>query len=119
MTRAAGDCIAPLKVNQFAMKTIIFALVVTLSITGITEARAETTPSKRNILSTQLPTRLLTPIKKNYSNFWITDLHKQVVNGKVAYYITLEDADQKINLSASPSTGWTKTSVMSKELASR
>lgn len=101
------------------MKTIIIALAVTLSVTGITEARAENTPSTRNILSTQLPSRLLTPIKKNLNSFWITDLHKQVLNGKVSYFITLEDADQKIKLSANTSTGWTRTSVLSKELASR
>jgi len=97
----------------------MIALVLFFTISGITQAHAENAPAVRNILSTQLPSRLLTPIKKNYSNYWITDLHKQVSNGKVSYYITLEDADQKIRLSASRSTGWTRTSVMSKELASR
>ena len=101
------------------MKTIIFSFVLILSISGISQVRAENAPAVRNILSTQLPSRLLTPIKKNYSNYWITDLHKQVTNGKVAYYITLESADQKIKLSATPSKNWMRTSVMTKDIASR
>jgi hypothetical protein len=101
------------------MKTITLSLVLILSVSGIIGVRAENAPAVRNILSSQLPSRLLSPIKKNYSNYWITDLHKQVSNGKVSYYITLEDADQKINLSATPVTGWTRTSVIAKDLVSR
>jgi hypothetical protein len=101
------------------MKTIIASLVLILSIIGITPAHAGNTPAIRNILSTSLPSRLLSPIKKNYGNFWITDLHKQVTNGKLTYYITLESADQKIKLSATPSTTWMRTSTISKEVASR
>ncbi len=100
-------------------KLTILSFVLFLGLAGITRARAENAPAIHNILSTQLPSRLLTPIKKNYSNYWITDLHKQVTNGKLAYYITLESADQKVRLVASPSSGWTKTSVTSKDLASR
>lgn len=105
------------------MKTKItivsFALVVAL--TGTSQARAENAPAVHytNILSTKLPSRLLTSIKKNYSNYWITDLQKQVVNGKVSYQITLESADEKIILNARPSTGWTRTSTINKDIASR
>ena len=100
---------------------------------GITIARAEngtgahatttrksvTTTSVRNILSTQLPARLLSPIKTKYKTYWITDLYKATAEGKVCYFITLENADQKLKLTTSHSANWQVTRVVSKDMASR
>ena len=112
------------------MKTTILLIVLVF---GITIARAEngtgahattarksvTATSVRNILSTQLPARLLSPIKTKYKTYWITDLYKATADGKTCYYITLENADQKVKLTTSHSANWQVTRVVSKDMASR
>jgi hypothetical protein len=110
------------------MKKTIPSIVLLLVI-GLTNARAtggvknEAASSKKssavvhNILSDQLPARLRTGIKKNYSNYWISDLYKKTVNGKASYCITLENADKKVTLNATPSTPWSVTKVVSKDVA--
>ena len=119
--------IRPLVKLKFLMKTTIFSIVFLL---GITISRAEggagshvsnrkAASSVHNILSTQLPARLLTPIKTRYKTYWITDLHKVVTEGKVSYFITLENADQTLKLNTSHSAGWQVGSVLTKDLASR
>ena len=60
----------------------------------------------RNILSGQLPISLLTDFKKNYSNYWITDLFEMAVNSENAYYMTVEDSDHKIVLKSNGTIGW-------------
>ena len=57
------------------------------------------------IVSTELPITLQARLKKDYTNYWITDLF-EVVKSDVEYYITLENADTKVILKASPATGW-------------
>jgi hypothetical protein len=69
----------------------------------------------RNILSDQLPPRLLSVIRKNYKAYWITSLYKKVINGKSCYCITVENADQKVTLNATPSTTWSITRVVAKD----
>jgi hypothetical protein len=61
----------------------------------------------RNILSNQLPIHLLSGMKKDYQNYWITDLFEllSTENG-TSYYVTLENADQKIVLKSTGSSGW-------------
>jgi hypothetical protein len=60
----------------------------------------------RNILSGQLPINLLTDFKKNYSNYWISDLFEMAVNGENVYYLTLEDSDHKVVLKSNGTNGW-------------
>ena len=60
----------------------------------------------RNILSGQLPINLLTDFKKNYSNYWITDLFEMAVKGDNVYYLTLEDSDHKVVLKSNGTNGW-------------
>lgn len=72
-------------------------------------------PAVRNILSDKLPAKLLTTIKKNYGNYWITSLYKQTANGKVSYHITVENPDQVVKLSTTTSSTWTVERVVSKE----
>jgi uncharacterized alpha/beta hydrolase family protein len=105
--------------------------IVLLLIIGLTNARAtggvknETATSKKspavvhNILSDQLPTRLLTGIKRNYKNYWISDLYRKTVNGRASYCITVENADKKVTLNATPSTTWFVTRIISKEEVTR
>jgi hypothetical protein len=60
----------------------------------------------RNILSTQLPINLLSDLKKNYSDFWITDLFEMAAGNETNYYITLESADAVVILKSPGTSGW-------------
>ena len=109
------------------MKKTIPSIVLLLVI-GLTNARAtggvkneaasskKSIPAVHNILSDQLPTRLLTGIRKNYKSYWISDLYKKTINGRASYCITVENADKKVTLNATPSTTWLVTRVVSKDV---
>lgn len=60
----------------------------------------------RNISSDKLPISLLTSLKKNYSEYWITDLFEAVSNGAGTYYITLQNADVEVILKSDEFGGW-------------
>ena len=60
----------------------------------------------RNITSDQLPIQLLLEVKKNYSDYWITDLFELTGDGASNYYITLENADQRVTLRSNGSDTW-------------
>jgi hypothetical protein len=60
----------------------------------------------RNILSSQLPTNLLMDLKKNYSDYWITELFELNENGQNAYYVSLENADTKLVLRSDDNNTW-------------
>ena len=57
----------------------------------------------RNINSTQLPLNLQVELKKISANAWITDLFEYASDSDNAYYATIENADQQIQLK---STGY-------------
>lgn len=83
-------------------------------IIGITSAKAADRPhvnvrpgsGVHNILSTQLPVVLLKDIKKEYKNYWITELYEEGKNKRASYFITLENANQIIKLSCDDSVNW-------------
>src|ERR1700744_5878831 len=91
------------------MKTSILFFVLFI---GFAQVKAsdgttrEKSPAVRNILSTQLPAKLQSSIRKNYKNYWITDLRKESLNGKVSYFITLENPDQTLKMNTTHSPGW-------------
>ena len=60
----------------------------------------------RNITSNQLPIRLSADLKKQYGNFWISDLFEMASNNETSYYVTLESADQTIVLKAVGANAW-------------
>lgn len=60
----------------------------------------------RNISSDKLPISLLTNLKKNYSDFWITDLFEMVAGGNGTYYITVQNADVELVLKSDEFGGW-------------
>lgn len=60
----------------------------------------------RNIISGQLPITLLADLKKNYQDFWITDLFEISADDNTSYYITLQNADQTLVLKSSGIQGW-------------
>ena len=60
----------------------------------------------RNITSVQLPISLLAEIKKNYSQYWISDLFEIAMNNETAYYLTVENGDYSIVLKSNGTDGW-------------
>ena len=66
----------------------------------------------RNIVSDQLPISLLSELKKEYSDYWISDLFEIATDDQTTYYVTLENSEKKIVLKSQGTTFW---SVFSKE----
>ncbi len=60
----------------------------------------------RNILSQQLPIRLMNHLKENYSGYWITELFELAQDNQTFYYVTLEDANTRLTLKAENSNDW-------------
>lgn len=60
----------------------------------------------RNIVSTQLPLNLLSDLKKNYADFWISDLFEIATRTDTAYYVTVESGDFSIVLKSNGGLGW-------------
>jgi hypothetical protein len=61
----------------------------------------------RNISSLQLPIALQANLKKNYENFWISDLFEMTNEEGTSYYVTVENADTKLVLKSN-SQNWDK-----------
>jgi hypothetical protein len=59
----------------------------------------------RNLLSTQLPINLQLSLKKEYANYWISDLFEFARKSESGYFITIENSDSKIVLQ-SEGTEW-------------
>ena len=70
------------------------------------QAGGELIATTRNILSDQLPVRLQIALKKQYSNFWITELSEVSIDGETAYYMTLQDASKIIVLKSGTFSEW-------------
>jgi hypothetical protein len=60
----------------------------------------------RNITANQLPIRLQTALKTESANYWISDLFEISNDEGTSYYVTLEDADNKVILKSSNSKDW-------------
>jgi hypothetical protein len=60
-----------------------------------------------------LPLALQNNLKKNYENYWVSDLFEAVKNDETSYYITVENADTKIVLRSSGNS-WTTHSKVKK-----
>jgi len=68
----------------------------------------------RNILSDKLPIAQMINLKKNYSNYWISNLFEVSIGNDTYYYVTVENADQKLILK-SAGTGWEEYSKEEKQ----
>jgi len=70
----------------------------------------ELTGVARYMSSLQLPINLLTELKNNYSQYWISDLFELNNNEGTHYYVTLEDADTVIVMISSNGSDWKSNS---------
>jgi hypothetical protein len=53
-----------------------------------------------------LPMTLQSSLKKDYGEYWISDLFEVAKDGTTAYYITMENAEKKVVLQAIGGDGW-------------
>ena len=60
----------------------------------------------RYISPADLPLALQSDLKKNYSNYWISDLFEVSNENGTAYYISIEDAESKKVLKATDGRTW-------------
>ena len=60
----------------------------------------------RNITTDQLPIALQTSLRKNYTEYWVSDLFEMVSGGQTSYYITVENADHKVVLRSEDFGSW-------------
>lgn len=68
----------------------------------------------RYISSLQLPINLLAKLKKEYSQYWVSDLFEVSNSEGTHYYITLEDADTSLMLKSTNSSEWSSYNKKSK-----
>ncbi|MGQ0738946.1 MAG: hypothetical protein ACT4OJ_07810 [Bacteroidota bacterium] len=60
----------------------------------------------RYISPADLPLALQSDLKKNYKDYWVSDLFEVANSDGTAYYITLEDAETKLVLKATNGKSW-------------
>ena len=103
------------------MKNFILPVLVCFAVSTVKAHAAEggmpvrkSSPVIHNILSDKLPSRLQRSIRKGYGGYWITGLYKAELKGHTSYHITVENPDQIVRLSATPSTPWAVNRVTPK-----
>jgi hypothetical protein len=62
----------------------------------------------RNITLAQLPVTLQAGIKKDYEKYWVSELFEITSEGATQYYVTLENADEKVVLKSASAMDWNK-----------
>ncbi|MEO6313585.1 MAG: hypothetical protein ABIU63_04450 [Chitinophagaceae bacterium] len=67
-----------------------------------------------NMLSTQLPINLQTSLRKDYDNYWITELFEFSKPDSNGYFVTLQNADQSITLQSLDGATWSTYSKTKK-----
>lgn len=60
----------------------------------------------RNISSLQLPITLQASLKKEYGEYWISDLFELTNTDGTSYFVTLQSGDNKVILKGSAQTEW-------------
>lgn len=75
-------------------------------VTAYYEKEGDLIALTRNVTVTQLPVTLQVNLKADYENYWITDLFEVSNDSGIEYYITLENADNKVVLKGNNITKW-------------
>ena len=60
----------------------------------------------RYLSPADMPMHLQTELKKDYNNYWVSDLFEVSKPEGTAYYVTLENADTKLVLKAENGNDW-------------
>jgi hypothetical protein len=77
------------------------------AVTAFYNEQGNLTAITRNISSLQLPIILQAEIKKDYSDYWISELFELSNDNGTEYYLTIEDANSKVVLKSLGYTSWT------------
>ena len=70
------------------------------------EADGNLVATMRNISSQQLPITLQASLKKEYADFWISELIEVTNADGISYYVTIQNGDNKLILRGSAFTKW-------------
>jgi hypothetical protein len=84
------------------------------SLNALLSEEGEIIAVSRNILSTGLPIGLQTSLGKDFSVYWISELTEYAVGNETIYFITVENADEKIILENVGTYDWTVTKKFAK-----
>ena len=68
----------------------------------------------RYVSPNDLPLALQGSLKKNFSEYWISDLFEVANNDGTSYYVTVESAESKVVLKASDGKTWDQFSKLKK-----
>src|SRR5688500_7136039 len=60
----------------------------------------------RNLLSHQLPINLQADLKKEFGQYWITELFEFATDDQTRYYASVENAEQKLTLKTLGGSEW-------------
>jgi hypothetical protein len=100
--------------KRIIIGAVLFIITFASAFTNGVRAKVLPEAGIRNILSSELPLALLTNIKKEYKDYWITGLYKEGKTKKPRYFITVENADQVVKLSSDDSENWVIISALLK-----
>jgi hypothetical protein len=75
-------------------------------ISAFYDSEGELLAMTRNVTSLQLPMLLQAELKKEYGEFWISNLFEVANDIGITYYATVEKADAKIVLKSDSFSGW-------------
>lgn len=75
-------------------------------ITAFYDGKGSLVATTRHISSLQLPLSLQFGLRRDYSEYWISDLFEVSGSEGAAYYITLETGDTKLVLKGLPGGEW-------------
>jgi hypothetical protein len=93
------------KQNMLVVAILLISLSSAMANDG--DKRPPNSPGHvHNILSTKLPLKLLSEVKKEYKSYWITELYVQSDNKHRSYTITVENADCIIEMKSTNSKTW-------------
>jgi hypothetical protein len=77
-----------------------------LVLSAIYSDKGELMAVTRNILTDQLPFKLMLGIKENYKDYWVTGLFELSSKEENAYYATIENATSKLALRSVNNIEW-------------
>jgi hypothetical protein len=69
----------------------------------------------RNVQVSSLPIKLIDEVRGSYNAFWITSAFEVSSENESSYFVTVENADQKITLKSLGTSGWLVYKSTSKE----
>lgn len=77
-------------------------------------AQGELLAVTRYISTSQLPVRLLITLKKEFADYWISDLFEIRVNGDTSYYVTVENGSRKEIMKSDDASTWEEFKSLNK-----